>query len=67
MTAITLAQKRQIGRTVREHYSGRNARDVRFDGSSITVRVDSMPNTNKPGRIFVGYAAYWLKVVKNEH
>jgi len=54
MSDLTLAQKRMIGRHLRDKYTDGSA--VRFaqDGS-VSIMVDEMPNTNQPGRIFAGW------------
>ncbi len=65
MSKITLTEKRQIGRLIRQEYTRMNPRNVRFgEDGGITVMVDQMPNTNEPGRIFIGWDTDWLRAVK---
>lgn len=57
---LTIAEKRKIGKLLRDRYEG--ARNIRFglDGS-VTVTVDRMPNTNQTGRIFAGWDTDLIK------
>jgi Fe-S-cluster formation regulator IscX/YfhJ len=65
MSNLTLTEKRQIGRLVRKEYERINPRNIRFsDDGEVTVMVDQMPNTNEPGRIFIGWATDWLRAVQ---
>lgn len=62
MSALTISDKRIIGRYVRDHYEAINPRNVRFgEDGAVSVMVDEMPNTDLPGRIFVGWDADLLK------
>lgn len=52
---MKMSEKREIGRYLREYYSERGGRNVRFaDDGAVSIMVDEMPNTNQAGRIFSG-------------
>jgi hypothetical protein len=55
-TMLTLSEKREVGRYLRERYESTNGRNVRFaDDGAVSIMVDAMPNTNQAGRIFAGW------------
>lgn len=59
---LTLSEKRKVGRYLREKYAYTDGRSVRFEpDGSVTIVVDEMPNTNKQGRIFVGWDSELLQ------
>ncbi|HNH16427.1 MAG TPA: hypothetical protein PK225_14185 [Azonexus sp.] len=65
MSNLTITEKRIVGRYVRETYESRNPRDVRFgNDGAVSVMIDEMPNTNQPGRIFVGWDTDLLREAK---
>ena len=55
-TMLTMTEKREIGRYLRNRYEATGGRNVRFaDDGAVSIMVDAMPNTNQPGRIFAGW------------
>lgn len=59
---MKLSEKREIGKHLRSKYEYTNGRNVKFaNNGSVTIMVDQMPNTNKPGRIFAGWDDELLK------
>jgi hypothetical protein len=62
---LTLSEKREIGRYLRERYASTNGRNVRFaDDGAVTIMVDKMPNTNQAGRIFAGWGSELLDLAR---
>ena len=65
MSNLTITEKRLVGQYVRNYYESYNPRNVRFgDDGAVSVMVDEMPNTNQPGRIFVGWDTKLLREAK---
>jgi len=62
---MTKSEKKQIRTYVERKFEYINGRDVRIhaDGS-VSVQVDTMPNTNQPGRIFAGWDTELLREVQ---
>ena len=59
---LTMTEKREIGRYLRNRYESTNGRNVRFaDDGAVSIMVDAMPNTNQAGRVFAGWDAELLK------
>lgn len=59
---LTMTEKREIGRCLRNRYESTNGRNVRFaDDGAVSIMVDAMPNTNQAGRIFAGWDAELLR------
>ncbi len=58
---MTRSEKKQIRKYVESQWTHVNGRNVRChaDGS-VSVHVDTMPNTNQAGRIFVGWDVDFL-------
>lgn len=64
---LTMTEKREIGRYLRTRYESTNGRNVRFaDDGAVSITVDTMPNTNQPGRIFVGWDSELLREARRE-
>lgn len=62
---LTLSEKREVGRYLRERYESTNGRNVRFaDDGAVTIMVDKMPNTNQAGRIFTGWDTELLDLAR---
>lgn len=67
MSALTMTEKREIGRYLRTRYESTNGRNVRFaDDGAVSIMVDAMPNTNQAGRIFAGWDTELLKESRRE-
>lgn len=64
---LTMTEKREVGRYLRNRYEATNGRNVRFaDDGAVSIMVDAMPNTNQAGRIFAGWDAELLKEALRE-
>jgi hypothetical protein len=62
---ITRNQKAIIRTHIISKYADRGARDVRIHADeSVTAHVSPMPNTNKAGRIFCGWAQDLLRAAE---
>ena len=56
MGNLTMTEKREVGRYLRNRYESTDGRNVRLaDDGAVSIMVDAMPNTNQAGRIFVGW------------
>ena len=56
MGNLTMTEKREVGRYLRNRYESTDGRNVRLaDDGAVSIMVDAMPNTNQAGRIFAGW------------
>lgn len=64
---LTMTERREIGRYLRTRYASTNGRNVRFaDDGAVSITVDAMPNTNRPGRIFAGWDSELLREARRD-